>query len=258
MAVPQQSHMFLAVENVVKRFGGVVALDHCSLQIQRGTITGLIGPNGAGKTTLFNTIAGFSRPDSGRIVFEGNRIDGLPPHKIFARQIARTFQLSRELKRMTVLENLLLVPEQQYGEHLWNAWLRPRLVRQQEASLRQRAEEVLRAVGLYRLRDQYAANLSGGQKKILELARIMMTNAILVLLDEPGAGVNPTLMQDLMQYIQEMQEQGRTFLLIEHDMDLVMEICDPVIVMSNGRKLMEGTPQEVRHDSRVIEVYLGE
>lgn len=258
MAVPQQSHMFLAVENVVKRFGGVVALDHCSLQIQRGTITGLIGPNGAGKTTLFNTIAGFSRPDSGRIVFEGNRIDGLPPHKIFARQIARTFQLSRELKRMTVLDNLLLVPEQQYGEHLWNAWLRPRLVRQQEASLRQRAEEVLRAVGLYRLRDQYAANLSGGQKKILELARIMMTNAILVLLDEPGAGVNPTLMQDLMQYIQEMQEQGRTFLLIEHDMDLVMEICDPVIVMSNGRKLMEGTPQEVRHDPRVIEVYLGE
>jgi branched-chain amino acid transport system ATP-binding protein len=250
--------MFLAVENVVKRFGGVVALDHCSLQIQRGTITGLIGPNGAGKTTLFNTIAGFSRPDSGRIVFEGNRIDGLPPHKIFARQIARTFQLSRELKRMTVLDNLLLVPEQQYGEHLWNAWLRPRLVRQQEASLRQRAEEVLRAVGLYRLRDQYAANLSGGQKKILELARIMMTNAILVLLDEPGAGVNPTLMQDLMQYIQEMQEQGRTFLLIEHDMDLVMEICDPVIVMSNGRKLMEGTPQEVRHDPRVIEVYLGE
>jgi branched-chain amino acid transport system ATP-binding protein len=258
MAAPQQAHMFLAVENVVKRFGGVVALDHCSLQIQRGTITGLIGPNGAGKTTLFNTIAGFSRPDSGRIVFEGNRIDGLPPHKIFARQIARTFQLSRELKRMTVLDNLLLVPEQQQGEHLWNAWLRPRLVRQQEASLRQRAEEVLRAVGLYRLRDQYAANLSGGQKKILELARIMMTNAILVLLDEPGAGVNPTLMQDLMQYIQEMQEQGRTFLLIEHDMDLVMDICDPVIVMSNGRKLMEGTPQEVRRDPRVIEVYLGE
>jgi branched-chain amino acid transport system ATP-binding protein len=258
MAALQQSPIFLAVDNVVKRFGGVVALDHCSLQIQRGTITGLIGPNGAGKTTLFNTIAGFYRPDSGRIVFEGNRIDGLSPHQIFARQIARTFQISRELKRMTVLENLLLVPEQQYGERLWNAWLRSRLVRQQEASLRQRAEEVLRAVGLHRLRDAYAANLSGGQKKILELARIVMTNAVLVLLDEPGAGVNPTLMRDLMHYIQEMQEQGRTFLLIEHDMDLVMELCDPVIVMSSGRKLMQGTPQDVRRDPRVIEVYLGE
>jgi branched-chain amino acid transport system ATP-binding protein len=258
MAALQQSHMFLVVDNVVKRFGGVMALDHCSLQIQRGTITGLIGPNGAGKTTLFNIIAGVYRPDSGHIVFEGQRIDDLLPHQIFARQIARTFQISRELKRMTVLENLLLVPEQQYGERFYHAWLRPRLVRQQEASLRQRAEEVLRAVGLHRLRDAYAANLSGGQKKILELARIMMTNAVLVLLDEPGAGVNPALMRDLIQYIQEMQEQGRTFLLIEHDMDLVMEICDPVIVMSSGRQLMEGTPQEVRRDPRVIEVYLGE
>lgn len=258
MAALQQSHICLAVDNVVKRFGGVLALDHCSLQIQRGTITGLIGPNGAGKTTLFNTIAGVYRPDSGHIVFEGHRIDDLPPHQIFARQIARTFQISRELKRMTVLENLLLVPEQQYGERLWNAWLRSRLVRQQETALCQRAEEVLRAVGLHRLRDAYAAHLSGGQKKILELARIMMTNAVLVLLDEPGAGVNPTLMRELIQYIQEMQEQGRTFLLIEHDMDLVMEICDPVIVMSSGRQLMEGTPQEVRRDPRVIEVYLGE
>jgi branched-chain amino acid transport system ATP-binding protein len=250
--------MILAVENVVKRFGGVVAVDHCSVQIQRGTITGLIGPNGAGKTTLFNIIAGYYRPDAGHIWFEGERIDGLQPHQIFARKIARTFQISRELKRMTVLENLMLVPEHQSGERIFHAWFRPRLVRQQEQQLRQRAEEILKFVKLDHLRDEYAANLSGGQKKLLELARTMMSDAKLILLDEPGAGVNPTLMRDLVGYIQHLQELGRTFLLIEHDMDLVMEICNPVIVMSNGRKLMEGTPTEVRHDPRVIEVYLGE
>jgi branched-chain amino acid transport system ATP-binding protein len=250
--------IILAVEDVVKRFGGLIAVDHCSLQLQRGTITGLIGPNGAGKTTLFNIIAGYYRPDAGRIWFEGRRIDGLPPQQIFARKIARTFQIARELKRMTVLENLLLVPEQQQGEHLWHAWFRPRAVRRQEAALRQRAAEVLQFVKLDHLRDEYAANLSGGQKKLLELARTMMSEARLILLDEPGAGVNPTLMRDLVAYIQHLQQSGRTFLLIEHDMNLVMEICNPVIVMSGGRKLMEGTPTAVRQDPRVIEVYLGE
>jgi len=249
--------IILGVEDVVKRFGGVTAVDHCSLAVRRGTITGLIGPNGAGKTTLFNMIAGFYRPDAGRIWFEGKRIDGLRPHQIFAHKIARTFQIARELKRMTVLENLLLVPEQQRGERLLQAWFRPRLVQQQEAALRQRAVEVLKFVQLDHLRDEYAANLSGGQKKLLELARTMMSEARLILLDEPGAGVNPTLMRDLVGYIQRLQELGRTFLLIEHDMDLVMEICNPVIVLSNGRKLIEGTPLEVRHDPRVIEVYLG-
>jgi branched-chain amino acid transport system ATP-binding protein len=249
--------IILRVEEVVKRFGGVVAVDHCSLEIQRGTITGLIGPNGAGKTTLFNIIAGYYRPDAGRIWFEGQRIDGLQPHQIFARQIARTFQIARELKRMTVLDNLLLVPERQRGEHLLSAWFRPTEVRQQEQALRQRAEEVLHFVKLEHLRDTYAAQLSGGQKKLLELARTMMSDARLILLDEPGAGVNPTLMRDLVGYIQCLQEMGRTFLLIEHDMDLVMELCNPVIVMSNGRKLTEGTPQAVRADARVMEVYLG-
>lgn len=250
--------IILSVEDVVKCFGGVVAVDHCSLAVQRGTITGLIGPNGAGKTTLFNTIAGYYRPDAGRIWFEGERIDGLRPHRIFARQLVRTFQIARELKRMTVLDNLLLVPEHQAGERIANAWLRPRLVRHQERQLRDRAEDVLRFVKLEHLRHEHAGNLSGGQKKLLELARTMMSDAKLVLLDEPGAGVNPTLMRDLVGYIQHMRANGRTFLLIEHNMDLVMEICDPVIVMSNGRQLMAGPPHEVRHDPRVIEVYLGE
>ena len=250
--------VILVVEEVVKRFGGIVAVDHCSFTLRRGTITGLIGPNGAGKTTLFNIIAGYYRPDSGRIWFEGARIDGLLPHQIFARKIARTFQIPRELKRMTVLENLMLVPEHQSGERLFNAWFRVGRVHREEEQVRRQAEEVLKFVKLDHLRDEYAGNLSGGQKKLLELARTMMSEARLILLDEPGAGVNPTLMRDLVSYIQHLRAMGRTFLLIEHDMDLVMEICDPVIVMSNGRKLMEGTPQEVRHDPRVLEVYLGE
>lgn len=261
MSAPTEPHgnqeSLLVVDNVTKRFGGVVAVDGCSLCIRRGTITGLIGPNGAGKTTLFNMIAGVYRPDAGRIWFEGERIDGLPPHAIFARKIARTFQLARALKRMTVLENLLLVPEQQRGENLFNAWLHPRQVYAQEQALRERAEEILQRVKLHYLRHEYAGNLSGGQKKLLELARTMMSDASCILLDEPGSGVNPTLMQELVGHIQHLQALGRTFLLIEHDMDLVMEICNPVIVMSHGRTLMEGTPWQVRNDPRVIEAYLG-
>jgi ABC-type branched-subunit amino acid transport system ATPase component len=158
---------------------------------------------------------------------------------------------------MTVLENLLLVPEQQIGENLCHAWLRPRQVQEQEQALRERAEEVLQRVKLHYLRHEYAGNLSGGQKKLLELARTMMSDATFILLDEPGAGVNPTLMQELVGHIQHLQGLGRTFLLIEHDMDLVMDICNPVIVMSHGRTLMEGTPRQVRNDPRVIEAYLG-
>src|SRR5262249_35986715 len=251
------SEILLTVENVTKRFGGVMAVDSCSLHIRRGTITGLIGPNGAGKTTLFNIIAGVYRPDAGQVRFEGDRIDGLLPHQIFARRIARTFQIARELRHMTVLENLLLVPEQQIGENLWHAWLRSRQVQQQEQALRERAEEVLQRVKLHYLRHEYAGNLSGGQKKLLELARTMMSDATLILLDEPGAGVSPTLMPGLAGRSHRRQHLGRTFLLIEHDMDLVMEICNPVIVMNHGRMLMEGTPRQVRSDPRVIEAYLG-
>jgi branched-chain amino acid transport system ATP-binding protein len=261
MSVSTELHgnqeILLTVDNVTKRFGGVVAVDDCSLYIRRGTITGLIGPNGAGKTTLFNMIAGVYPPDAGRIWFEGERIDGLPPHGIFARKIVRTFQIARALKRMTVLENLLLVPAQQQGENFFNAWFYPRHVYAQEQALRERAEEILQRVKLHYLRHEYAGNLSGGQKKLLELARTMMSDATCILLDEPGAGVNPTLMQELVGHIQHLQGLGRTFLLIEHDMDLVMDICNPVIVMSHGRTLMEGTPRQVRNDPRVIEAYLG-
>jgi branched-chain amino acid transport system ATP-binding protein len=251
------STALLTVDNVVKRFGGVLAVDHCSLHIQRGTVTGLIGPNGAGKTTLFNIIAGVYRPDAGRIWFEGERIDGLPPPQIFSRQIARTFQIARELKRLTVLDNLLLVPPQQCGEGLLQACFLPWRVRAQEQALRARAQEVLRFVKLDTLQNEYAGNLSGGQKKLLELARAMMSDARLILLDEPGAGVNPTLMREIAGYIQHLQHQGCTFLLIEHNMELVMQICNPVIVMHQGQKLLEGAPQDIRHDRRLIEIYLG-
>lgn len=253
----QTPSVLLSVDNVVKRFGGVVAVDHCSLQIQRGTVTGLIGPNGAGKTTLFNMIAGVYRPDAGHIWFEGERIDRLSPQQIFSRKIARTFQIARALPRMTVLDNLLLVPAQQWGERLLNACFRPRRVRAQEEALRARAQEVLRLVKLDAMQHEYAAHLSGGQKKLLELARAMMSEARFILLDEPGAGVNPTLMRELVGYIQQLQQEGCTFLLIEHNMELVMEICNPVIVMHHGHQLLEGPPQAVRHDRRLIDVYLG-
>lgn len=253
-----QNHEILSVRDVHKHFDGLKAVNGVSLDVCQGTITGLIGPNGAGKTTLFNAIAGLYKPDGGQIYFNGNRIDGLPPHEIFHKRLYRTFQVSRELKLMTVLENLILVPSNQKGEKLLFTWLLPGEVRRQERELREKAIEVLRFVDLIDLKDEYAANLSGGQKRLLELARTMMADPILVLLDEPGAGVNPTLMKRLAGYIRQLaEEHGITIFLIEHDMDLVMNICENVIVMSNGSKLAEGTPEEVRQNPDVLEAYLG-
>ncbi|MFQ6112033.1 MAG: ABC transporter ATP-binding protein, partial [Nitrospinota bacterium] len=196
----------LEVKGVSKSFGGIKALDNCSLSVRRGTITGLIGPNGAGKTTLFNLIAGVMRPDGGNISFEGEPIEGLPPHEVFSRKLVRTFQISRPLARMTVLENLMIVPEGQTGETLLGAWFRRGVVRRQEEGNREKALAVLDFVRLYPLRDEYAGNLSTGQKKLLELARTMMTDAKLILLDEPGAGVNPTLMKELVARIESLRE----------------------------------------------------
>jgi len=248
----------LEVERVVKSFDGVRAVNDCSLQVQPGTITGLIGPNGAGKTTLFNLITGFLRPSSGRIVFKDERIDELPPHQIFHRGIVRTFQIPRELKQMTVLENLMLVPAEQAGEKLWNPLFFPFRVARQEREFRDKALDILEFVDLWHLRDEYAANLSSGQKKLLELARTLMADPAMILLDEPGAGVNPTLMRKLVHNIEQLcYGKGITFFLIEHDMDLVTRLCNPIIVMSNGEKLAEGPPEEVKSDERVLEAYLG-
>jgi len=248
----------LTVEGVSKRFGGLWAVRDCSFTVEEGTITGLIGPNGAGKTTLFHLISGFLRPDRGRIAFRGEDITGHAPFRLFRKGLYRTFQIPRVFPEMTVLENLMLVPEGQCGEHLWNPLFRPRRVRAQEEALRERAQEVLEFVGLVHLAGALAGTLSGGQKKLLELARALMAFPKLVLLDEPGAGVNPTLMNRLADRIREMVHQfGVTVLLIEHDMDLVMSLCDPVIVMSEGRVLTQGAPAAVRADPRVIEAYLG-
>ncbi len=248
----------LEVEDVSKSFGGLRALNGCTLSVAEGSITGLIGPNGAGKTTLFNVITGFLKPDSGRILFRGERIDGLPPHRIFRKGIVRTFQIPRELKSMTVLENLMLVPPGQAGEQIWNPWLFAFKVSRQEEMIIEKALKVLEFVDLLHLQDEYAANLSGGQKKLLELARTLMCDPHLILLDEPGAGVNRTLMRKLVADIERLRrEKGITFFVIEHDMDLVTQLCDTVIVMSEGAKLAEGKPDEVKRDERVLEAYLG-
>ena len=254
----KESTSILEIRDVVKNFGGIRAVNHCSFKMQQGTITGLIGPNGAGKTTLFNLITGFLQCTSGQVLFQGKRIDGLTPHKIFRHGIVRTFQIPRELKRMTVLENLMLVPSHQVGEYIWSSWLLPWRVKRQEQEIEAKALEILRFVNLFDLKDEYAGNLSSGQKKLLELARTLMAEPQLVLLDEPGAGVNPTLMKELVDDIRRScAEKGLTFLVIEHDMDLVMQLCNPIIVMCNGENLVEGSPQEVQQDQRVLEAYLG-
>ena len=250
--------MMLIVDNLSKWFGGLRAVDGCSFAIRQGTITGLIGPNGAGKTTVFNMLTGFLRPDAGKVILAGEEITGLPPHRIFHRGIARTFQVPREFKKMTVLENLMLVPAGQWGEQWWNPFLRPQQVARQEREIARRAHEVLEFLGLSRLRDHPAGSLSGGQKKLLELGKTMMSDPKMVLLDEPGAGVNRTLLKQLALAIERLsKERGKTFLLIEHDMDFVMRLCNPVIVMSEGRKLTEGEPREIQRDEAVLEAYLG-
>ena len=248
----------LTVEDVTRTFGGLRAVDGCTLSVAQGSITGLIGPNGAGKTTLFNIVTGFLKPSSGRIFFREERIDALPPHRIFRKGVLRTFQIPRELRSMTVLENLMLVPAGQAGERIWNPWFFPMQVGRQEEANFVKALEVLEFLELSHLRDEYAANLSGGQKKLLELARTLMGDAKLILLDEPGAGVNRVLMKKLVADIERLRREiGITFFVIEHDMDIVTQLCDTVIVMSEGKTLAQGTPDQIKHDERVLEAYLG-
>ena len=248
----------IRVDSLHKNFGGLRAVDGASLEISAGSITGLIGPNGAGKTTLFNVIAGAFRPTSGRVFLNDKDITGLKPHELFQKGVLRTFQIAHEFTTLTVTENLMMVPGGQHGERLIDAWFRPRLVRGEEAAIRAKAEEVLDFLGLSHLAQEQAGNLSGGQKKLLELGRTMMVEAKIVFLDEVGAGVNRTLLRTIGDAIQRLNtERGYTFCMIEHDMDFISRLCDPVIVMAEGTVLMEGSAAEVKSDARVIEAYLG-
>lgn len=250
----------LRVTDLEKHFGGITAVDGVSFDIEQGSLTGLIGPNGAGKSTTFDLITGFYRPEAGSVVFEGEDVTGMRPDEIARKGLVRTFQIARELGEMTVLENMMLAPGGQDGEQLWRSVLpgfRGR-VRAQETEQFERVWEMLELFELDHLAEEYASNLSGGQRKLLEMARALMIEPDVVLLDEPLAGVNPTLEEKLLGRVHELREQGYTFLLVEHDMDVILENCEDVIVMHQGRVLAEGTPDEITSDERVLDAYLGE
>jgi len=248
----------IEVKNLKMYFGGIHAVDDVSLTIQTGKITGLIGPNGAGKSTLFNVIAGHYKPTSGQVLLDGDDITGLSPHELFGRGMLRTFQIAHEFSTLTVRENLMMVPPRQTGESLLGAWLQPGRVRAEEAQVREKANDVIEFLEIGHVADELAGNLSGGQKKLLELGRTMMTDAKIVFLDEVGAGVNRTLLNTLGDAIIRLnQDRGYTFCMVEHDMDFIGRLCDPVIVMAEGHVLAEGSAQEVMANEQVIEAYLG-
>lgn len=233
-------------------------IDDCSLEIEEGSITGLIGPNGAGKTTMFNLIAGAIDADSGQITYNNENVTTLKPESLFSRGLLRTFQIAQEFSNLTALENLMMVPDNQPGEHLTNVWLRPAKVRAVEQELAQKANDVIDFLKLGHVKNELPGNLSGGQKKLLELGRTMMVDAKLVLLDEVAAGVNRTLLQDLTANILRLNpELGYTFFIIEHDMDMIAQLCSPIIVMAEGRKMMQGTIEEIRANKEVVEAYFG-
>ncbi len=248
----------IVVEDMHKHFGGFHAVDGASLEIRQGSITGLIGPNGAGKTTLFNVIAGRLPPTSGRVTMAGQDITGLPPHELFHKGLLRTFQIAHEFSSMTVRENLMMVPSDQSGETLWNAWFGRGRIAQEERELVRKADEVLDFLTISHLKEEKAGNLSGGQKKLLELGRTMMVDAKIVFLDEVGAGVNRTLLNTIGDAIVRLnKERGYTFCVIEHDMDFIGRLCDPVIVMAEGRVLAQGSAKDIMQNEAVIEAYLG-
>ena len=248
----------LKIRNLNKSFGGLKAVNNVNLSVEKASITGLIGPNGAGKTTLFNTIAGLYSPDNGDIYLEEKNISGLKPHELWNMGILRTFQIAHEFTSLTVLENLMMVPGNQRGEKLLYALFADQAVKNQEEEIRAKAIEVINFLNLTHLTQEIAGNLSGGQKKLLELGRTMMVDANLVLLDEVGAGVNRTLLNEISDAILRLnKEKNYTFFVIEHDMDLIEKICDPVIVMAEGSVLFQGRFEEVKSNEDVIEAYLG-
>jgi len=254
----QSDQNILQINNISKYFGGLAAVSNCSLSIKKGSITGVIGPNGSGKTTLFNLIAGNLKPNSGKVMFDKEEITSIPSYELFSKGLLRTFQIAHEFTNLTVLENLMMVPGNQSGEKLTTALINPNLVKKEEEIVKQKAYEVTEFLNLKHLANELAGNLSGGQKKLLELGRTMMVDAKIVLLDEVGAGVNRTLLKDIGTAIQRLnKEKGYTFCMIEHDMDFIKRMCDPVIVMAEGSVLFEGTPDEVMKNEKVIESYLG-
>tara|TARA_A100001234_G_scaffold153575_1_gene135315 strand:- start:176 stop:958 length:783 start_codon:yes stop_codon:yes gene_type:complete len=248
----------LKVKNLTKYFGGLAAVSNCSLNIKQGSITGVIGPNGSGKSTLFNLIAGNLKPNSGNVIFNDEDITEMPSYQLFSKGVLRTFQIAHEFTNLSVIENLMMVPGDQSGENLVNAIFRPSLIKQEENQIREKAKRVMDFLNLNHLSNELAGNLSGGQKKLLELGRTMMVDAKIVLLDEVGAGVNRTLLKEIGDAIIKLNRQhGYTFCMIEHDMDFISRLCDPVIVMSEGSVLFEGSADEVKRNEKVIESYLG-
>ena len=248
----------IKVQNLHRHFGGFHAVDGSSLEIDEGSITGLVGPNGAGKTTLFNVIAGVLPPTSGTVTMGGEDITGMPPHALFHKGLLRTFQIAHEFGSMSVRENLMMVPGRQSGEILWNTWFGRKRIANEERALLAKADEVLEFLTIDHLRDEKAGNLSGGQKKLLGLGRTMMVDARIVFLDEVGAGVNRTLLNTIGDAILRLnRERGYTFCMIEHDMEFIGRLCDPVIVMAEGKVLAQGTINEIKANDQVIEAYLG-
>ena len=254
----QSDPNILQVNNLSKFFGGLAAVSNCSLKIKKGSITGIIGPNGSGKTTLFNLIAGNLESSKGTVLFNDEDITNVPSYELFSKGVLRTFQIAHEFTNLTVLENLMMVPGKQSGENLVNALFKASLVKKEEAIVKKKALEVIDFLNLKHLSNELAGNLSGGQKKLLELGRTMMVDAKLVLLDEVGAGVNRSLLKEIGSAILRLnKEKGYTFCMIEHDMEFISRLCNPVIVMAEGSVLFEGTSDEVKNNEQVIESYLG-